>query len=204
MVSLLMPSRKVRILMQKWKMASETQITRGTSTVLFDINTSPNAVVNVRNRNRREATRLLFETTEDKKVRLLLYTEDLHDIYVHRGNLLRNFKGRQEGEDVYSFSAFAPGSDERVIKVTGSIQVVKFRTQEILSAVTYQAERPKHRHYTPNEEFDSAYGVRWGGYDQPDEDSELDTTTAIPRFRLPRAEAHHTRAQTGIFRAPAM
>ena len=47
------------------------------------------------------------------------------------------------------------------------------------------------------------YGARWGGYDQPDEDSEMDTTKAIPRNRGHRTSTPHARAPEQIFRPPA-
>ena len=85
------PQKKAREVMDGWNMTSETQIRRGSSTVLFDVKDSPNAVVTVRNRNKREVTRMLleiteiaFRATERKQVRLLLYTEDIHDLHVRR------------------------------------------------------------------------------------------------------------------------
>ena len=155
----LLPARKARTVMQEWNMASATQIKRGSSTVLFDINASPNAVVTVKNRHRREAIRLLLEITEiafrttvRKQVRLLLYTEDIHDLHVFRRRRLHTFRGRQTEDDVYTYTHYAPASDERMVKVTGSMDEVAFRTREILGAVTFQAMRPKHRHYTPNQQ----------------------------------------------------
>ena len=48
-----------------------------------------------------------------------------------------------------------------------------------------------------------AYGTRWGGYDQPDEASELDTTMAIPRNRGHRTSTPHAGAPEHTFRPPA-
>ena len=206
----LIPARKAQKVMLEWNMASETTTRRGSSTVSFDVNSSPNAVVTVKNRNKREAISMLLEITElafaasqKIQVRLLLYTEEIADIHMFRKSLLTNFRNSQTENDVYTYSSYAPASDERMLKVTGSsMQSVEFRTREVLGAVDFRAMKAKLRHYSPNEAYDMEYGARWGGYDQPDEDSELDTTVAIPRNRY-RTSTPHTRAQEDTFRPPA-
>merc|ERR1712082_486605 len=133
-----------------------------------------------------EITDLAFKEEELKQVRLLLYTEDIHDLHVRRRSLLRGCIGRQSADDVFTYNFFAPGSDERMIKITSfSMDVVTSRTQDVLVVLPFQPARPRHRHYIPNRLTEREYReVRWGGYKPQEKDSVLDATVATPRYRM--------------------
>ena len=204
----ILPAQKARHVINRWSLSYSYPQKHGSSTISVTLNSSPNAVVTISNHDKEDAiltllemTNLAFDRVEKKQVRLLLYTEEIGRIHGASGRFLENLrKGRNC--DIYPHISYAPASDERVLKITGSMGYVDAATRRVLDLIDFRGSNSRLRHYTPSRLYDQEYRTRWGGYNEPVGNSQMDTSVFPNPHRQVRSSTPFTTRRQAPFQPP--